>query len=255
MAKKKAHELNKEIEVFMDTKVGGSDFYTRDEIEFVKQYSGSGGLVSAGATGRGILHEYYTDQQIAKDMWDIASAYGFIGGNVLEPSAGVGRLIKDAPDYLKVWGFEINKYAARIAELAHLGATVYPRHFETAFMAEPRYRTRIKGDKLTSLEGYPFSLIISNPPFGVHKNFFSGFFKRPKFKWIEHFFMYYGMKLLKPGGLLVYLTNSNFMRNGNTHDQAKKDLEGITEFVDAVRIGSVFNTTDAPVDILVWRRI
>ena len=78
--------------------------------------------------------------------------------------------------------------------------------------------------------------------------------KNPKFPQVEIFFMYYSMLLLKQGGLLVFITSSNFMRNGNTYQASKWKLGEIAEFVDAIRLPKVFKNTSVPTDILIFRR-
>ncbi len=62
------------------------------------------------------------------------------------------------------------------------------------------------------------------------------------------------MKLLKPGGLLVFITASSFMRNDKTYNHEKKMIGKYAEFVDAYRMPKVFKDTAVPTDILIFRR-
>ena len=71
---------------------------------------------------------------------------------------------------------------------------------------------------------------------------------------IELFFMYYSLQLLKPGGLLVFITGSNFLRNGISYQGEKMELEKICELVDAYRLPPVFSSTKVPTDIIVLKR-
>jgi hypothetical protein len=71
---------------------------------------------------------------------------------------------------------------------------------------------------------------------------------------IELFFFYYGLKLLKKGGLLVYLTSSNFLRNGIAYNSEKKEIGKIADIVDAYRLPPVFRFSKVPTDIIVLRR-
>jgi hypothetical protein len=174
-------------------------------------------------------------------------------GNILEPSLATGRFFAPAPFKERCYGFEINPITKRIAEITYPDAHIYQGYFETAFLEPPRFTQRLK-NKLTWLEGYPFSLVIGNPPYGKYKNKYSSYFQRPKMHQIELFFIYYGLKMLRPGGLLVYLTSSNFMRNGISYQGEKMEIQEIADFVDAYRLPPVFKASQVPTDILVFRR-
>ncbi len=251
--------LNQHIETFIRDQDNGGRSYSAEQIAYINQYTGSGGMGSKGATGQGLLYEFYTPDYIIELMWELARHYGFTGeGHVLEPGLGTGRFLKYAPDYKKCVGFEINETSARIAQLTYPGATVYNHYFETAFLTAPRYTARITDKKRpTWLIGYPFELVIGNPPYGIHQNEYSAFFpesKREGTKQIELFFMVKGLQLLKQGGLLVFITGSNFLRNGSSYDTAKTLMGTLADLVDAYRLPPVFDTSKVPTDILVFRR-
>lgn len=255
MAGKNQYQLNKEIESFIRDKDKRSESYSLSDIEFIQKYEGSGGQGSKGATGEGILYEFYTPDYVVKLMWELAFRYGFDkSGTVLEPSIATGRLIEPAPDKTKCIGFEINPISARIAETSFPGATIYQGYFETVFMQPERFTKRLPLSQLTWLKEYPFSLVIGNPPYGKYRNKYSSYFPTPKMPQIEQFFMYYGLQLLKPGGLLIYLTSSNFLRNGLTYNKAKDEIGKFAELVDAYRLPPVFRFSEVPVDIIVFKR-
>lgn len=248
------HELNIQITELIQKKDKKGEVYTESEKEFISQYEGSGGLGAKGATGEGVLYEFYTPDYICELMWKLAYKYGYTGkGTVLEPSLATGKLLKDAPDLTQCYGFEINPISLRIAQILYPEAKLYEGYFETAFLEKPRYSSRIK-NKLTWLDGYPFSLVIGNPPFGKYKNKYSSYFSRPKIHQIEILFMHYGLQLLKPGGLMVYLTGSNFLRNGITYQTDKLELEKLCDIVDAYRLPPVFKSSQVPTDIIVFKR-
>ena len=247
-------ELNKQIQQFILQKDKNAESYSIADKKFIAQYEGSGGQGSKGATGEGVLYEFFTPDFICELMWKLAYRYGFkAGGSVLEPSVGTGNLLKWAPNNSKCYGFEINPISKRITEILYPDAKIYEGYFETAFLQEPRYTARLK-DKITWLEGYPFSLLIGNPPYGKYKNKYSSYFTRPKMHQIELFFMYQGLQLLKPGGLMVYLTGSNFLRNGISYQSEKLELEKLADIVDAYRLPPVFKFSKVPTDIIVFKR-
>jgi type I restriction-modification system DNA methylase subunit len=247
-------ELNKQIQQFILQKDKNAESYSTADRKFIAQYEGSGGQGSKGATGEGVLYEFFTPDFICELMWKLAYRYGFkAGGSVLEPSVGTGNLLKWAPNNSKCYGFEINPISKRIAEILYPDVKIYEGYFETAFLQPPRYTASLK-DKLTWLEGYPFSLVIGNPPYGKYKNKYSSYFTRPKMHQIELFFMYQGLQLLKPGGLMVYLTGSNFLRNGITYQSEKLELEKLADILDAYRLPPVFKFSKVPTDIIVFKR-
>ncbi len=255
MAGKNQYQLNKEIESFILDKDKRNESYSQTDIEFIQKYEGSGGQGSKGATGEGILYEFYTPGYVVKLMWELAFRFGFDkSGTVLEPSIATGRLIEPAPDKTKCVGFEINSISARIAEISFPGATIYRGYFETAFMQPERFTKRLPLSQLTWLKEYPFSLVIGNPPYGKYRNKYSSYFSTPKIPQIEQFFMYYGLQLLKPGGLLIYLTSSNFLRNGLTYNKAKDEIGKLADLLDAYRLPPVFRFSEVPTDIIVLKR-
>jgi type I restriction-modification system DNA methylase subunit len=247
-------ELNKQIQQLILKNDKAGETYSFDEKKFIAQYEGSGGQGSKGATGEGVLYEFFTPDFVCELMWKLAYRYGFkAGGSVLEPSVGTGNLLKWAPNNSKCYGFEINPISKRITEILYPDAKIYEGYFETAFLQEPRYTARLK-DKLTWLEGYPFSLVIGNPPYGKYKNKYSSYFTKPKMHQIELFFMHYGLQLLKPGGIMVYVTGSNFLRNGITYQSEKLEIEKLADIVDAYRLPPVFKFSKVPTDIIVFKR-
>lgn len=256
MKKQNQHKINQQIEQLVTQKAASNQLYTDAEKALIAQYEGSGGQGSKGATGQGVLYEFFTPDYVCEIMWKLAFRYGFKkDGKVLEPSIGTGRLIADAPDYKNCVGFEINPISAKITEALYPGCKVHEGYFETAFLEPPRFTSRLPKNQLTWLKEYPFDLVIGNPPYGKYKNLYSSYFRSPKIPQIEQYFMYYGLQLLKPGGLLVYLTSSNFLRNGLSYNEVKeKVMQPECELLDAYRLPSIFRFTDVPIDILIFKR-
>ena len=155
MKKKNQYQLNKEIEAYIRDKDSKQEVYSEADIDFIQQYEGAGGQGSKGASGEGILYEFYTPDYICEIMYGLAIKYGYDGGSILEPAIATGRLIKPFPDKSLVTAFETNSISARICEITYPEITIYNNYFETAFLQPLRFTERIK-EKETWLDDAPF---------------------------------------------------------------------------------------------------
>lgn len=201
-------------------------------------------------TGKGKLYEFFTPQEIADKMVALAQHYGFKGGRVLEPAAGNGRLLKNLSN-ADITAFEINIDNYEFLKKQFPNAEIYNSNFEKAFLKAPRHNSLIdaKATK-TWLSGYPFDLVLANPPYGKFSGLYSSYFK---FKGqAEHFFMLQTLYLLKSGGIGVYLVPSSFLRNGITYNEIKKTIFGMAKLTDAYRLPvNIFKDTQIGTDIIV----
>lgn len=201
-------------------------------------------------TGKGLLYEFFTPQEVSDKMLALAQHYGFKGGKVLEPAAGNGRLLKHLKDS-EITAFEINPKNYEDLKKQFPNAKIYNFNFEKAFLKEPRYNSLIdsKATK-TWLKDYPFDLVLANPPYGKFSGMYSSYFK---FKGqVEHFFILQTLYLLKSGGIGVYLVPSSFLRNGITYNNIKKTIFEIASLTDAYRLPSnIFKDTQIGTDIIV----
>lgn len=230
-----------------------SDDISEAEKEKLRSYKGNGG--KKDTTDRGILDEFYTPEYVCEFMYQLAVKYGYKCGKVLEPSIAIGNCIRpiyERNDYTHIDSFEINETSREICKKLYPNVTIYPNYFETAFLEPPRFSTKAKK---TWLPNAPYDLAIGNPPYGKHVNRYSSYFTgKDKFAQTEMFFIYESLKLLRPGGLLVFITSTNFMSTGNAYQQAKERIEEIADLVDAYRLPKVFDKTDICTDIIVLRK-
>lgn len=204
------------------------------------------------------LYSFFTPIWLCQLMYDLAKHYGFDSkkGKILEPACGTGNFITVLDNPKNCTAFELDSVNFQIAQKRNLDATIHNAYFETSLLTPPRYTSLIKSRSgvISWLEDFPFDLVIGNPPYGKYKNLYSSYFKTLKIKQTEMFFMYQSMRLLKPGGLLVFITSSNFMRNDKTYEHEKKMIGKYADFVDAYRMPKVFKNTSVPTDILIFRR-
>lgn len=245
------HELNQSIERFIDEKDKEGDGYSENDKNHILQYTGSGGLIRQGASGEGILYEFYTPDEIVQRMWGLADLYGFTGGNILEPACGTGRFLKYVPVESHAIGFEVNHYAKRIAEILYPWAEVIEAPFESIFFAG---NVHLKDQH--KWKEY-FDLVIGNPPYGPFSGKYSGMGEKT---WTgatqyDQYFMLRNLDLLKPRGLLIFLIPSSFLDNDDKYVDVQKKIDEKAELVDAYRLpNKIFPNTDWGTDIIVLRK-
>lgn len=242
------------IETYIAYKDSKNETYTKEDIDLIKGYGGMGRQGTKFSKGEGVSFEPYTPTYIVDLMWQLAKHHGFKHGSILEPSIGTGRMLQPLKDHHRCVGFEPNPIAFRIAELCYPEASIYNQYFETAFLDYPKFTNKLKG-RPTWLQGYPFSLAIGRPPFGAFKSHHSKHF--PEAKALvrkEIFFMYKCLQLLRSDGILVFLMDSNFLRNGDTFNLAKTELVKLCDFVDAYRLPDVYPNSHLLTDIIVLKR-
>lgn len=255
-------ELNKAIERLIDQKNSDKpEDYTSDEKRFISLYSGMGGLEKQGATGKGLLWEYFTPDAIVQKMWALAYKNGFKGGNVLEPSAGVGAFIKYAGENCHVEGFEINKYSYTICRILFPAAKIYHQAFEQRFI-ENNDTVRGKVFNSTKYSQVGYDLIIGNPPYGDFTGKWAGMGEQQytKAQTYVEYFITRGLDLVVSGGLLIYIVGVEvanggkpFLAQGMT--KAKEAIAEKAEILEAYRLpNGVFDRTDVVTDIIVLRK-
>lgn len=257
---KNQYEVNQLIELMIDEKGIDANMYTTLEKSFLQRYSGMGGLQKYGATGKGILWEYYTPKNIANIMWQLAykhkSTHSF--DRVLENSVGVGVFVNSCPSAVgNMDCYDISKYAISICNIIYGEDERFSflnRSFETKFF-----------DGNTSLKGNVtpiYDLVIGNPPYSEYSGKYAGMGEK-KYTKAENYidyFIFRSLDLLKSGGLLVYILGSvkgmgqdNWLESKDNYTKLK--IKEKADLVDALRLGSgVFEFTDVDSDIIVLRK-
>ena len=254
------YETVEEVEVVEDEKGDNSNNYTIKEKEFISTYSGMGGLEKFGATGKGLLYEYYTPDNIIEKMWGLAYKHKKIQiKTVLEPSCATGRFIGEAPNGLMIDGFDIDKYSLSVCKV------LYPdenynfklESFEKMFFTN---RNKSIKDKVDGMELY--DLIIGNPPYGEYAGLYAGMGEKSytgASNYIEYF-IDRGLDVLKKDGLLIFIIGTVTQAGGipfldKKPNKSIKRIHKKADLVDAYRLGiGAFDTTDVDSDIIVLRK-
>lgn len=252
---KNPYELNRAIEELVDGIAPGT-IVSPDVKSFLSLYSGYGGLEKFGASGKGLLYEYFTPDRIVEKMWGLAYKFGFEGGKVLEPSCGVGAFIKLAPEQNMVSGYEINEYSHKICRLLFPAADINHKSFETLFI---KHNSSVK-NKVDALP--KFKLVIGNPPYGEFGGIYAGMGEKSYSKADNYidYFIFRGLDLLEKNGLLIYIIGTEVANGGKPWLQkpANKIKQAIMEksnLLIAYRLpNGVFDRTDVLSDIIVLQK-
>lgn len=251
-----AYEQNKGIEKFIEL-AGENTVFTGEDIEFMNRYTGYGGLgkfMDVETVQRteavGTLYEYYTPDELCKKLWGLAYKHGFDASQlVLEPSCGIGRIIKYAPNKSLVKAYETNPTSSFIAKATYRGSDIVNDYFESEFYMGFGKRTRNKD------YAPAYGLVIGNYPFGDYSGKYASMGEKDysKATQVDHHFIVRGLDALVSGGLMVCIVNSRFMQGG--HDAVKAEIEKRGELIDAYRLpAGVFQNTEVIADILVIRK-
>lgn len=222
--------------------------YSPEEIELLKQYTGAGGKESAGATGKGLLSEYYTPKEITTKLWEIIKTLAPDAKTGYEPSLGIGDLLIGKPSNIKMEGGEYQKISGTIAQVLYPDVKVRIGN-GTEFDNKGDFQTLFYGQK----EIPSYDIVIGNPPFGSRDGFLKGKGEEPKINRQEEYFIKRGLDILNPDGILVYVVNSSFLTKGNT--AGKELIAQNGKLVQAFRLPEgIFADTGIGTDIVVFQK-
>lgn len=140
---------------------------------------------------------HYTEQHVIDAMWTAIRRFGFEGGRILEPSAGVGHFIGAMPRLMAerstVTAIELDQISGRIIEALYSAADV---------------DVRISSFEDAALSNDWFDLVIGNVPFGNYTVPDSR--NRPYCKFsIHNYFFGRALDLARPGGLVCMITSTH----------------------------------------------
>ncbi len=144
---------------------------------------------------RSALNAHYTDIPVIAAIWEGVRHLGITeDARILDPAAGIGHFKSAMPESLRSAEFveiELDNLTARILRLLHPQSRIYAQGFQDVPLPK----------------GF-FDLAISNVPFGDY-GIGKSFHKLPPFlkKAIHDFFFAYTVDLLRPGGVMAYITS------------------------------------------------
>ena len=170
------------------------------------------------------LNAFYTTPEVITAIWQVVEQFGFTGGRILEPAAGIGHFYGLMPDAI-----------ARQSELVAVEKDLISG--QILQLLYPTVETHLTGFEHCQFENGSFDLIIGNVPFGAysiydrHNTDLSGFS-------IHNYFIGRAARLVRPGGLVALITSAGTLdANGETFRHYLSS-EGGMELAGAVRLPS-----------------
>lgn len=210
---------------------------TEDILDAANQYTPGG----TAKEGRGILDEYYTEQQVV-DMVKSLIDFPAKDLRVIEPAVGTGNFLYAIPEIgnHQVAALEINPTTARIAKIFHPSVKVLNKAFETMFVTE-------RGERIAIEPHNQADLVIGNPPYGEHRGKYLGLGEEKGIKKYEDYFIKRGLDMLKEGGTLAMVVPSSYLdRKGEVKNAILESAYRLPE--------GIFKGTQIGTDIVIFKK-
>ena len=141
---------------------------------------------------RTILNAHYTSPTVIRGIYDILRRLGVTEGRALEPGMGIGNFLGFRPAELRLqWvGVELDPITGGMAKY------LYP---EQDIRVQPFEETRLAPNSVDLVIGnVPFAQIVPRDPLLNKEHKLS----------LHNYFIYKGLRALKPGGLMAVITSA-----------------------------------------------
>ena len=186
------------------------------------------------------LNAFYTPPMVIRSMYETLERMGLSGGNVLEPSCGIGNFMGMVPDSMqdiRMYGVELDGISAGIARQLYQKNPIAAQGFEE-----------------TQFPDSFFDAVIGNVPFGNYK-LADRRYDRQNFL-IHDYFIAKSLDLVRPGGVVAVITSSGTMDKRG--ESVRQYIAARADLLGAVRLpNNAFRRnagTDVVADILIFQK-
>ena len=195
------------------------------------------------------LNAFYTAPHVVAAMWQAVEAFGFTGGHILEPAAGIGYFIGLMPPTIR----ERSAWVA--VEKDRLSGQILQQLY-------PNVETHVCGLEEAGLQAGSFDLVIGNVPFGSYTVYDRHHPELNSFA-IHNYFIGRAAQLVKPGGIVALITSMGTLDATSPEFRQFLTVEadrtgGAVELLGAIRLPSnAFEAnagTQVTTDILFLRK-
>ena len=178
------------------------------------------------------LNSFYTNKTVIDSMYLALQRMGFKGGNILEPSAGIGNFLGRVPTNFnsKFTAIEIDDITGRILKQLYQKENVY-----------------IQGFEKTELQDNFYDVAISNVPFGNY-SVFDKRYNKENFK-IHDYFIAKSLDKVRNGGVIAFITTKGTMDKMSS--DFRRYIAQRADLLGAIRLPKdVFSNTEVTTDII-----
>ena len=200
---------------------GLSDAFDETKSAWHSEYLELKNLLSAEeykAARESALTAFYTPQTVITAIYQGLANLGFQGGNILEPSCGVGNFFGALPESMNVsrlYGVELDTISGHIAQMLYQKANIQIRGFER-----------------TDFSDNFFDAAIGNVPFGQFK-VQDKCYDKENFL-IHDFFFAKALDKVRPNGMVAFVTSKGTLDKENP--KVRKYLAQRAELLGAIRL-------------------
>lgn len=164
-----------------------------------------------------VLDSFFTSPAIIDGIYGALGKFGFEGGNLLEPSCGVGNFLGKMPsemaEHTHIYGVEIDSVSGRIAKQLYPDADIQVTGFEN-----------------TNFQDGSFDVAVGNVPFG-DLNFPDTQYGTTK---LHDFFFAQTLDKVKDGGIVAFVTSKGTLDKKD--ESFRRQLAEKADLIGAVRL-------------------
>lgn len=166
---------------------------------------------------KSVLDSFFTSPAIIDGIYEALDRFGFNGGNLLEPSCGVGNFLGKMPsemaEHTNIYGVEIDSISGRIAKQLYPDADI-----------------QITGFESTHFQNGSFDAAVGNVPFG-DLNFPDKQYGTTK---LHDFFFAQTLDKVKEGGIVAFVTSKGTLDKKD--ESFRMQLAEKADLIGAIRL-------------------
>ena len=213
---------------------GLADVFDSSKENWASEYAELKGLLSEteyAAARESTLNAHFTSPVVIRAIYDAVERMGFHGGNILEPSMGVGNFFGMLPESMadsRLYGVELDSITGRIAKMLYPQADITVAGFET-----------------TDRRDF-YDLAVGNVPFGQYKVNDKAYNKLG-FS-VHNYFFAKAIDQVRPGGIIAFVTSRFTLDSKDS--TARKYMAERADLLGSIRLPNNAFRANAGTDVV-----
>ena len=172
------------------------------------------------SASRSTQNAHYTSKEIVRSMWEVMKGFGFAGGSVLEPGAGIGVF----PGLMPADIAPVTAYTG--IEFDRITGTILKQLF-------PDEQVRVESYVASQLPSNFYDVAIGNPPFASTPILEDPAYKKYGFPLHDYFFAK-TIDKVRPGGVVAFVSSRYTMDKRG--DKMRDYLAERADLIGAIRL-------------------